>query len=154
MNEYFINHKNNIPFLEIKEQYITDYKKELGDFKKLISFCNEELLMPLLNIEHLYVFAYDSNDNVLGFMLLDIGDENSTKVDNKKMITFLLLSGAAQFLLIHNHPNGNALPSTNDKLTNGSMKVVAGMFDIHYIDGLTIGDISWCFVSTGEEHDF
>lgn len=152
MDEYVIEYKKIVPKLVAIKNYKLSYEKELNNINNIIKFCDEELQMPLLNIEHLYMFAFDSKDNCLGCMLINTGTETATKTDNKKIITFLLLSGASQFFLIHNHPDGNSKPSDQDKITEGSIKVLAEMFNLNYIGGATIGDISWSVISTDKEY--
>lgn len=66
------------------------------------------------NNERAYVMCFDCNHGLIAVRKLSDGDINSTLFDMRKLATAVLETKAAGVVLVHNHPNGIALPSTAD----------------------------------------
>ena len=57
----------------------------------------------------------------------------------------MLLLGAVNGILIHNHPSGNPAPSVEDELITQKIKEMADCLEIEFIDHLIVG--KHCFYS-------
>lgn len=53
----------------------------------------------------------------------------------------LLLSGAAQFVMIHNHPSGDTSPSKTDCQSTQRLIDAGKLMGIPMIDSIIIGDV-------------
>ena len=149
VKEYEIVFTENIPRLKVLHEY--DFDENMKDPGMISLFFMECLKMDESDIEHLYVMAYNSDDNVIGIMKISDGDCTSADVDYKKIITFLILVGGTQFITCHNHPNGNSSPSQNDKFVNGAFKPFAMMHKLNYSGSIVIGAGEFSIMD-GEEH--
>ena len=49
------------------------------------------------------------------------------------------LSGASSIILVHNHPTGNVIPSSNDIETTNKLKEIGELMGIKVIDHIIIG---------------
>lgn len=61
-----------------------------------------------------------------------------------------LSAGAAQIILIHNHPSGNALPSGQDIRLTKKVKEAGELLDIRLADHIIIGGKSGAYISFHE----
>ena len=67
--------------------------------------------------------------------------------------TDLLLCGARQFVVIHNHTNGNPLtPSEEDIKNHNTIQQLSVLLDINYVDSIIINKDGWYMI--GEEEIF
>ena len=64
--------------------------------------------------ERAYAMCFDCNHCLIAVRKLSDGDVNSTLFDMRKLATAVLETKAAGVVLVHNHPNGIALPSAAD----------------------------------------
>ena len=90
-----------------------------------LSYCNEE---------YMYVISMYTNSHVKGIYAVGHGDCGSVSVYSRELFTFLLLTGAEQFVCVHNHPNGNLVASNGDKKWAQTMRLVAGILHIKFMD--------------------
>lgn len=149
IKEYDICYENDVPRLKVIKGY--DYNEDMSDVGMVALLFMEFLKVDEAEIEHIYIIGYDSSDCATGICKIADGDLNSANLDNKKIITFMILSGSTQFIIEHNHPGGNSKPSDGDRFANGSLKALAMMFGLHYIGGLVVGIGEYSIVE-GEEH--
>lgn len=148
IKEYEIDYSEQIPRLKVINEY--DFNEDMTDVGMIALFFMECLQVDEEQIEHIYVIAYDSKDKLIGICKIADGDLSSANLDNKKIITFLVLSGGMQFLVEHNHPNGDSTPSQGDKFADGSLKVIAMMFNFKYLGGLVIGKGEYSVINNQE----
>lgn len=149
IKEYEIDYSEQIPKLKMIAEY--DFNEDMTDIGMIALFFMECLKVDEEPMEHIYIIAYDSKDNLIGVHKIADGDFNSANLDNKKIITFLILSGGTQFLVEHNHPNGNSTPSQGDKFADGSLKTLSMMFNLHYLGGLVVAEGEYSVIN-GQEN--
>jgi len=90
--------------------------------------------------EELYLICIDNRNNLVCMDCISKGVFNSSSIDMQKLISALLCSKCCNFILVHNHPNGNASPSfDDDKFTRGVMlsSVINGF---KFLDHIIIGN--------------
>lgn len=66
------------------------------------------------NNERAYVLCFDHNHYLIAVRKLSDGDIYSTLFDMRKLACAVLETKATGVVLVHNHPNGISLPSTDD----------------------------------------
>ena len=88
--------------------------------------------------ERAFVMAFDSAMNLIGVLPLSHGNETSCDIDCKIVYKFLLLVGAAQFYVIHNHPNGTTEMSEADYEKTILLEGTSEMLDIKMLDHILI----------------
>ena len=88
--------------------------------------------------EYGMIVAFDMNLNILGILPLSHGNDLSCTIDPKIVFRFLLLIGATQFILIHNHASNVAEMSDADiDITKRIMKA-ADFMNINLIEHIII----------------
>ena len=131
--------------LKIIKETVSLYLKEaaeaqvsLDSFETLEHFWQSQI-GPLEN-EVFQVAYLDSGYRLLkdGIATLSDGTVDRAAVYPRKVIEQALRRGAAAIVLAHNHPNGNASPSEQDKLLTRSLVLAAATIDVTVLDHLIV----------------
>lgn len=64
--------------------------------------------------EHFFVFHLDTNNKIKVFELVSIGILNASLVHPREVFTRAVALRSAQLIIAHNHPSGEAKPSSED----------------------------------------
>lgn len=94
--------------------------------------------------ETLVVIAMDNRLTVTGFTMVSVGSIDQTIALPREVIMPVLLSGAAKFALMHNHPSGDLDPSVNDRKLTRRMAEVATLVGIDLSDHVIVGSRPGC----------
>ena len=73
------------------------------------------------------------------FYRLAKGTEDEVQLSYKTLFAILLIAQASRFIIAHNHPNDNPLPSYQDIMFSHQMAIRAAMFGISFDDSIIIG---------------
>lgn len=65
--------------------------------------------------EEFWIILLDNRNRVLGTSMVARGSINECQVQPREVFTPLLLTGAANVILVHNHPSGDPSPSSEDR---------------------------------------
>ena len=90
--------------------------------------------------EMAWVLTLDKGMNIKGHFLLSIGGTNSTVFDKKVIAKVAVDMIADGVILVHNHPSGNAKPSTADINQTKDVRNGLKCLDIELIDHIIIAD--------------
>ena len=63
----------------------------------------------------------------------------------------LLLTGAVQFVIVHNHPSGDPTPSNSDLQATRKLHDTSKLMDIELVDHIVLGD-DGAFCSLREQY--
>ena len=88
--------------------------------------------------ESMYILLLNRANRVLGYHLLSQGGTTGTVVDMKVLLQLLVKSNAHSFILAHNHPSGNTLPSAEDQRLTKKVKEASKLLDIQLLDHLIL----------------
>ncbi len=94
--------------------------------------------MAALPEECCTVFAYNG-DTLIGFSVLSHGTASDCDMDAKVIFRFLLLVGATDFVLVHNHPQGKPQMSQADYNITKSLMRASEFMNINMIEHIIIG---------------
>lgn len=83
-----------------------------------------------LNKERLYMLLFDNRMALISQQVISNGSINSTDVCNYAIVKHIVDKNAANVVLAHNHPHGNATPSPED------IQVTDSLF--HFLKGIGI----------------
>lgn len=75
-----------------------------------------------------------------GIETLEEGTVDRANVYPRRMVESALRRGAAALVLAHNHPNGNAEPSEQDKLLTRALVLAAEAVEVKIVDHLIVSD--------------
>lgn len=90
-------------------------------FKSQDIFLNEETFLKLVvsnsapeTEECVWLYLFDNANRLIFYEMIFTGSVNSVKFDTKKAVELILKKKASSIVLVHNHPNGTAYPSSTD----------------------------------------
>ena len=63
------------------------------------------------------VLNLSMDGRVINMNIVSVGALNNTEMQAREVFKSSILSNAAAFILVHNHPSGRLLPSREDKLS-------------------------------------
>lgn len=89
--------------------------------------------------EHLIVIPLNTKYRPLGFNLVAIGSLNETVAHPREIFRPLIASAAYSFVLMHNHPSGDATCSEADRRLTQRLKEGAEMLQIAFLDHVIVG---------------
>ena len=148
IDEYEIDYSETP--LQLKHVNSYEFNEDMTDIGMVALFFMEFLKADEAKNERIYAVAYDNKDRLIGIYKIANGDFASVIVDRKKLITFLLLSGASQFIVEHNHPNGNSTPSQGDKFVDGTLSTIGITFGLKYLGSLVVGNGEYSIINGDE----
>jgi DNA repair protein RadC len=90
--------------------------------------------------ESLILILADGRNRFIREKIIYCGTENGVMTVGKEIIQEALAGGASGFILIHNHPSGNVLPSTSDFAMTKRLKEVGFGVGIRLLDHLIVGE--------------
>lgn len=100
--------------------------------------------------ERLVLLCYDRLGSLLEEKCLFKGNEEEVSFSEKAILSEALIAGAKSFVLVHNHPSGNCLPSKEDVERSATLKEKANHFLLVFKEHLIIGeDAFYSFKANG-----
>jgi len=93
-----------------------------------------------LDFEAFAAIFLDSQHRVIQFEVLARGTIDSASVFPREVVKRALALAAAAVIFAHNHPSGNAEPSTADRALTERLKQALATVDIRVLDHLVIGE--------------
>ncbi len=99
------------------------------------------LKLKLGSLEH-EVFAIillNNRHQIIHYEHLFRGTINGASVYSREVVKLALKHNAAAAIISHNHPSGNAEPSTSDERITSRLKDALNLVDIRLLDHLVIG---------------
>lgn len=90
--------------------------------------------------ERVLLLFLDSKACLIGEEVLSIGTVNLSLLSPREVFVDALKAEAAQVMLLHNHPSGDAMPSSQDISITDEIKEMGKVLDIPLIDHIIIGD--------------
>lgn len=100
--------------------------------------------------EKLILSMFDAQCVLLGDEVISVGTVNASLVSPREVFLRALMKQAVHIILLHNHPSGMPLPSTQDKLVTRRILEGGELLGIHLSDHIIIGDNQ--YFSFKEEH--
>lgn len=90
--------------------------------------------------EIIYVLFMNTAGKLISFEMLDKGSLNFANIDSRKLVSLCLKHNAAGIIICHNHPSGNATPSSNDMITTKNIRICVNSISVKLLDHLIITD--------------
>lgn len=105
-----------------------------------------QLIGPMLsdlNYEEFWVILLSRSNRFIAKKKMATGGLTGVYADQKMVVQFALEMNASSLAIVHNHPSGNLMPSSQDNQLTQKVKDACKFFDITLIDHLIIGDKSY-----------
>jgi DNA repair protein RadC len=119
-----LRHHRRDPIILDAAEKVFDY---IGDEMRMLA--REEVRVIILNVKMA----------VLALEKINIGTESSSMVDTRHVLRLVLLYGARNFMLVHNHPSGDPNPSEADRKVTQELRRGAELLNLCFVDHLIIG---------------
>lgn len=123
------------PELVVTRTY--DCSAEFAGPENVATICREVFGMGELAEEKVILFAL-SGRRVMGVFELSKGNADSSVADIQSIFTRIFLCGVKYFIIAHNHPSQNCLPSRQDFKVTRKLKQACGMMDCVLIDHIIV----------------
>ncbi len=90
--------------------------------------------------ENFYTLYFDIKQNLIDYKLLFKGTLNITTVHPREIFREAFLLNAASFVIIHNHPSGDPLPSVPDIEITNQIEKISKIMGINFLDHIIFGN--------------
>lgn len=90
------------------------------------------------DFERVYVVCLASNNTIINIELISLGAIDETVLKPMQVFRIALIKGACKLILVHNHPNGDLVPSEPDKDVTDQMIQVGNIVNVKVLDHLII----------------
>jgi DNA repair protein RadC len=138
ITEYKIIHDNQ-RHPQLMEAHTYNWRgKNFESYDNIVKMLNSCFYMNKLNEEYVYVLAFDWGLNLKGVFELSHGSTKSSLMRTKELYIFLLLTGADQFIVAHNHPNGNLGISEEDNRITSDVNAFTAILGINMLESIII----------------
>lgn len=135
-----IANKDNEPVLITKQTKLYKDLQRIASPKDVVQVMTDVFWMDRQIAEQVYMIALDSRTKPLAFFFLNQGIVNNSHVDVRGLFIRMLLTNASKFILIHNHPSGEAFPSEQDYKMTRRLKELSPIMGIEFCDHIIIGN--------------
>jgi DNA repair protein RadC len=85
------------------------------------------------------VLFLNNRNRITGWNLISLGTVNSTLVHPREVLRAAIVGSSVSFVLIHNHPSGDPLPSSADMRVTHTIREAAKACEITFLDHLIVG---------------
>ena len=89
--------------------------------------------------ERFLTILLDNKHHLLGVEEVSVGTLSQTLVHPREVFKAIILTNAAAFLAIHNHPSGDPTPSREDIEITRRLREVANIFGVRFLDHVVVG---------------
>lgn len=117
--------------IEIPKYHPWSIRDRTSVFQYVSSLGSEDL-------EWLLGLFVDEKLNLLAVVTLAVGDETSVESDIPELIFRALSLRAKAFMLVHNHPSGDARPSSSDRQLTRHLRFLAEQMGLRLLDHLIV----------------
>lgn len=107
--------------------------------KEAVKIAGEILATLQTDRENLFTLLLDTKNKLIGWNHASMGTVNASLVNVAQVLRPVILSGAAAFVMCHNHPSGDPSPSEQDIFVTKKVVKATNIFDIKMLDHLIIG---------------
>ena len=90
--------------------------------------------------ECVYIICLDAKNKVITTKCITKGDVSSVPLSPRQVVEFALSNQATSIILAHNHPNGFALPSSDDYSSTRRIEEALRAVDVTLLDHIIVAD--------------
>jgi len=88
--------------------------------------------------ESMYLIILNKKGEIVKESEIYLGTNNSLLSSEKEIINLVIKEGENFFILIHNHPSGNASPSVEDKKSTRNLYELSRLFGLTFYDHIIV----------------
>ena len=90
--------------------------------------------------EHVFLLIFDTKMHLKSFIEIGIGDVSTSVIDKRGIAQKVLMLNATSFILVHNHPSGDPMPSVIDISTAKTLSELGYLIGVTFKDMIILGD--------------
>lgn len=124
----------------IQEKNFNYNSRTIKTATDIVKFINEIEQLDKASEENVILICLNTKNQIVAYNHISMGTINTCEIDIKSIYKTILLCNASKFILVHNHPSGNATPSMNDFSITHRLKESSKFMDIQFIDHIVIGN--------------
>lgn len=98
-----------------------------------------------LSEEYVWVIALNTKCVPIGIFEVFHGTVNASMISPREIMVRMLLCGATNFVLVHNHPSGDTTPSEEDVKVTQRVKESGDLLNVKLLDHIIIGNNYYSF---------
>lgn len=129
--------------LILESQELQAKSVNLLDAKSVVSFAEDTLRIGSYPEEVVFVICMNPSKECINYFELSRGTLLSSYIGMKELMKRVLISNAHSFVLVHNHPCGEAIPTDEDYHLTGEIQKAAKLLHIDFIDHVIVGQRSY-----------
>lgn len=124
---------------------IKEYSKEyiglnnLDTPEKVADVMNKFFELDKQTEEYLYLISMKVKCKPIGFFEIAHGIGNASMVGIKEILIQVLLTGAVNIIIVHNHPSGICEASEQDLLVTQRFSEASNLIGLQFLDHIIIG---------------
>lgn len=92
-----------------------------------------------------------TSGRVINLNICSVGTLSSSLISPREVFKSSILSNAASFIAIHNHPSGNPTPSAEDKVVTRKLQKCGRLMDIEMLDHIIVAGETGEMISLRKE---
>lgn len=102
-------------------------------------------------VEQMLAVALTCSREPVAVQIIGVGSVTSCQVSAAEILKLALLSNCPAVLLLHNHPSGSILPSSEDRKVTERIKRAGEIMEVELTDHVIIGDSGHGYSIRGEK---
>lgn len=117
-----------------------EYNKAIKNTRDIFTFVKEILKVQDEAQEVCYVITLDTKNKIVGFTETARGAINMCNISLSQIFKNVLLSNCEKFIVLHNHPSGDATPSKQDIEITKHILESAKLLGMQMLDHVIVGN--------------
>lgn len=130
---------NKIKLKMVMEKEVEYKTNKIKSAKDIVKFMNDIEKINLLAEENVFLICLNTKNEIISYSEIAKGGIDNALIDMKNIFKNVLLCNANKFILVHNHPSGDATPSKKDYDVTEKIKKASKIMDIQFLDHIVIG---------------
>lgn len=124
----------------VKEKDFTYNSRKIKSTQDMVEYIKEIEQLDLATEEIAILICLNTKNQIVAYSEIAKGGIDYCNIDLQTLFKTVLLANATKFILVHNHPSGNAEPSRNDRAITNRIKNASEILDITFLDHIVVGD--------------
>lgn len=129
-------------------------KESCNNYPEICNLNSPERITDMMNAvykanalpeEYVWVIALNTKCVPIGIFEVFHGTVNASLISPREIFVRMLLCGATNFVLVHNHPSGDTTPSEEDIKVTQRVKDGGDLLNVKLLDHIIIGNDYYSF---------